>query len=192
MSLEGLDETGFLDSDTALDSERFPRSVIVLGGGAIALEFAHFYNALGIEVTVLQRSNQVIKEADPDIAEALVAAFRKRGIRVICGTKLTRVERTATGKSVWYERNGKEQVAEAEEIFYALGRKPAIEGLGLEKAGVETNKKKAVIVNSGCKHRSRISLLPGTLPGFSKLCTSQFSKGRWQPGTRRNCWRVKT
>ena len=62
--------------------------MVVLGGGAIALEFAHFYNALGLEVTVLQRSNQVIKEADSDIAEALVAAFRKRGIKVICGTKI--------------------------------------------------------------------------------------------------------
>ena len=83
-----------------------------MGGGAIALEFAHFYNALGLEVTVLQRGNQVIKEADSDIAEALVAAFRKRGIKVICGTRLTRVERTATGKRVWYQWNGEEQAVE--------------------------------------------------------------------------------
>ena len=80
----------------------------------------------------------MIKEADSDIAEALVSAFRKRGIKVICGTKLKRVERTRNGKSVWYERNGEEKVAEADEIFYALGRKPAVQGLGLEKAGVET------------------------------------------------------
>jgi pyruvate/2-oxoglutarate dehydrogenase complex dihydrolipoamide dehydrogenase (E3) component len=147
MELRGLAETGFLDSETALDSDRFPRSVTVLGAGAIALEFAHFYNALGLEVTVLQRSNQVLKEADPDLAEALVTSFEKRGIRVISGTKLIRFERTASGKNVWYERNGEEQVAEADEIFYALGRKAAIQGLGLEKAGVETNKQKAVVVN---------------------------------------------
>src|SRR6202035_4053001 len=134
IDLDGLNETGFLDSDTALDCERFPRSVVILGGGAIALEFAHFYNSLGLEVTVLQRSNQVIKEADSDIAEGLVTAFRKRGIRVICGTKLKRVERTASGKVVRYECDGEEQVAEAEEVFYALGRKPALQGLGLEKA----------------------------------------------------------
>jgi pyruvate/2-oxoglutarate dehydrogenase complex dihydrolipoamide dehydrogenase (E3) component len=143
----GLHETGFLDSDTALDSDRFPRSVVILGGGAVALEFAHFYNSFGIEVTVLQRNNQVLKEVDSDIAEALVTSFRKRGIRVICGTKLTRIERTSNGKSVWYERNGEKQVAEAEAIFYALGRRPAVEGLGLEEAGVETNKKNAVMVN---------------------------------------------
>jgi pyruvate/2-oxoglutarate dehydrogenase complex dihydrolipoamide dehydrogenase (E3) component len=147
IDLDGLQETGFLNSQTALDSERFPRSVVILGGGAIALEFAHFYNALGVEVTVLQRNNQVIKDEDSDIAESLVTAFRKRGIRVICGTKLKRVERTANGKAVRYEHDGKEQVAEAEEVFYALGREPAVEGLGLEKAGVETDKRKAVVVN---------------------------------------------
>jgi pyruvate/2-oxoglutarate dehydrogenase complex dihydrolipoamide dehydrogenase (E3) component len=147
IELDGLNETGFLNSETALDSERFPRSVVILGGGAIALEFAHFYNALGLEVTVLQRSNQVIKEADADIAEGLVTAFRKRGIRVICGTKLKRVERTASGKAVRYECDGEERVVEAEEVFNALGRKPAVRGLGLEKAGVKTDNGKAVAVN---------------------------------------------
>ena len=77
IDLPGLTEVGFLHSDMALDSDHFPRSVVILGGGAIALEFAHFYNALGIEVTILQRSKQVIKEADPDVAEALVSAFRE-------------------------------------------------------------------------------------------------------------------
>jgi pyruvate/2-oxoglutarate dehydrogenase complex dihydrolipoamide dehydrogenase (E3) component len=147
VELNGLQETGALDSQKALDSDRIPRSVVLLGGGAVALEFAHFYNSLGVEVTVLQRSNQVIKDADPDIAETLVTSFRKRGIKVICGTKLMRVERTANGKSVWYEQNGETLVAEAEEIFYALGRKAAIKGLGLEKVEVETNKQGAVIVN---------------------------------------------
>jgi pyruvate/2-oxoglutarate dehydrogenase complex dihydrolipoamide dehydrogenase (E3) component len=149
-NLEGLAETGFLDSDTALDSDHYPRSLVVLGGGAIALEFAHFYNALGLEVTVLQRSPQVLaKDADRDIAEALVEAFRKRGMKVHCGTQLKRVGRTANGKSVWYEQDGEERVVEADQIFYALGRKPAVAGLGLKKAGVDTNPKNhdAVIVN---------------------------------------------
>src|SRR5260370_36259197 len=97
INLPGLSALGFLHSDTSLDREHFPRSVVILGGGAIALEFAHFYNALGIEVTILQRSKQVIKVADSDVAEALVSAFRKRGIKVICGTNLVRVDRTATG-----------------------------------------------------------------------------------------------
>ncbi len=177
IDLPGLDEAGFLDSDTALDCENFPRSVVILGGGAVALEFAHFYNAFGLEVTVLQRNQQVIKEADPDIAEALVTAFQHRGIRVICGTKLTRVERTANGKSVCYERNGKPEVVEAEEIFYALGRRPAVVGLGLEKAGVETDKSNAVIVNERLQTSQRHIFAGGDVTGLYEIVHIAVEQG---------------
>jgi len=177
IDLPGLDEAGFLDSDAALNSDRIPRSVVILGGGAIALEFAHFYNALGVEVTVLQRSNQVIKEADPDVAEALVTAFRKRGIRVICGTKLKRVERTARGKSVWYEWNGDEKFAAADEIFYALGRKPAISGLGLEKAGVKIDKQNAVAVNDRLQTSQPHIFAAGDVTGLYEIVHIAIQQG---------------
>jgi pyruvate/2-oxoglutarate dehydrogenase complex dihydrolipoamide dehydrogenase (E3) component len=182
VDLNGLNETGFLNSDTALDAERFPRSVVILGGGAVALEFAHFYNAFGLEVTVLQRSNQVIKEADSDIAEALVTAFRKRGIRVICGTRLMRVERTAGGKAVWYERDGKEHVAEAEEVFYALGRKPAVPGLGLEKAGVETDKRHAVVVNDSLQTSQPHIFAAGDVTGLYEVVHIAVQQGELAAG----------
>jgi pyruvate/2-oxoglutarate dehydrogenase complex dihydrolipoamide dehydrogenase (E3) component len=144
VEVPGLEKVGYLHSDLALDTESFPRSVTILGGGAIALEFAHFYSALGTDVTILQRSNQVIKEVDHDLAAALVNAFERRGIKIICGTKLKAAELTKTGKRMRYEKDGAEQVVDSEEIFYALGRKPAIEGLGLENAGVKTGKNGAV------------------------------------------------
>ncbi|MBV8378419.1 MAG: NAD(P)/FAD-dependent oxidoreductase [Verrucomicrobia bacterium] len=185
IDLRGLNEAGFLDSDTALDCEHFPQSVVILGGGAIALEFAHFYNALGVEVTVVQRSNQVIKEADPDIAEALVTAFRKRGVRVICGTKLLHVELTARGKSVWYEQNGQKKVAEAEEIFYALGRKPSVQGLGLEKAGVETDKHKAVVVNDNLQTSQPHIFAAGDVTGLYEIVHIAVQQGEIAAGNAR-------
>jgi len=169
IDLPGLSEVGFIQSDTALDTDQFPRSVVILGGGAIALEFAHFYNAFGIEVTVLQRSKQVIKEADPDLAEALVSAFRKRGIKVVSGTKLVRVERTATGKRVRYEADGEEQVADGDEIFCALGRKPAVQGLCLEKAVVETNKQNAVVVNDSLQTSQPHIFAAGDVTGLYEI-----------------------
>ena len=137
IELPGLQETGFLHSDVALDSEVIPRSVIILGGGAISLEFAHFYEALGTQVTILQRSSQVIKEADADVAEALVKAYRRRGIEVICGTRLAGVEKSDGQKLVKYQKDGKELAVAAEEIFYALGRKPAVSKLNLRSIGLE-------------------------------------------------------
>jgi pyruvate/2-oxoglutarate dehydrogenase complex dihydrolipoamide dehydrogenase (E3) component len=177
INLPGLSEVGFLHSDTALDTDHFPRSVVILGGGAVALEFAHFYNALGIEVTILQRSKQVIKEADSDVAEELVSAFRKRGIKVICGTKLARFERTATGKRVRYEQDGEEQVAEGEEIFYALGRKAAVEGLSLEKAGVETTKQGAVTINDSLQTSQPHIFAGGDVTGLHEVVHISAQQG---------------
>ncbi|MBV8641527.1 MAG: dihydrolipoyl dehydrogenase [Verrucomicrobia bacterium] len=185
IDLPGLSEVGFLHSDTALDTDHFPRSVVILGGGAIALEFAHFYNALGIEVTILQRSRQVIKEADPDVAEALVSAFQKRGIKVICGTKLLRVERTATGKRVRYQLEGEEQVADGEEIFSALGRKPAVQGLGLEKAGVETNKQRAVVVNDSLQTSQSHIFAAGDVTGLFEIVHMAIQQGELAAGNAR-------
>ena len=90
----------------------------------------------------------MLKEADPDVAEALVAAFEKRGIKVHCGTKLKRARRTANGKRCLVRTGtAKNGMVEAEEILYALGRRPAVAGLGLKKAGVKTTEISAVKVN---------------------------------------------
>jgi pyruvate/2-oxoglutarate dehydrogenase complex dihydrolipoamide dehydrogenase (E3) component len=177
VAIPGLDEVGFLQSDIALDAERVPRSLIILGGGAIALEFAHFYNALGTEVTIIQRSNQVIKEADRDVAEALVDAFKRRGIRIICGTKLKSAESAGIGKRIRYEKDGVEQVVEAEEIFYALGRKPAVEGLGLEKAGVSVERSGAVRVNTSMQTSQPHIFASGDVTGLYEIVHLAIQQG---------------
>jgi pyruvate/2-oxoglutarate dehydrogenase complex dihydrolipoamide dehydrogenase (E3) component len=147
IDLPGLTEVGYLDSDIALDSDRVPSSIILLGGGAVALEFAHFYNALGTKVTVLQRSAQFIKEADVDLADALTEAYRRRGMEMIRGTKLVAVEKREGRKVVRFTKDGQEHQISAEEIFYALGRRPAINGLHLDAAAVKIGENAAVSVN---------------------------------------------
>jgi pyruvate/2-oxoglutarate dehydrogenase complex dihydrolipoamide dehydrogenase (E3) component len=177
VELPGLDKVGCLHSDLALDTERFPRSVIILGGGAIALEFAHLYNALGTDVTILQRSKQIIKEADQDIATALADAFKGRGIKIICGTKLKAAELTQTGKRIRYEKDGVEQVLDAEEIFYALGRKPAVAGLGLEEAGVNTGENGAVTVNAKMQTSQPHIFASGDVTGLREIVHIAIQQG---------------
>jgi pyruvate/2-oxoglutarate dehydrogenase complex dihydrolipoamide dehydrogenase (E3) component len=173
----GLEKTGYLHSDLALDAERFPRSVTILGGGAIALEFAHFYNAFRTEVTILQRSSQVMKEVDHDLVTALVDAFVHRGIKIICGTKLKAAELTKTGKRVRYEQDGAEHVLDAEEIFYALGRKPAIEGLSLTNAGVKTDGKGAVTVNGKMQTSQPHIFASGDVTGLHEIVHIAIQQG---------------
>lgn len=134
--IPGLAETGFLDSDQFLDSEHLPASVIVLGGGAVALEAATFYAGVGSRVTVLQRSDRILKEADPEVSEALASGLRNRGIRVETGTQLHSVSRTPGGKIVRFSQGGIQTEVAAEEILCALGREAATHGLGLEHCGI--------------------------------------------------------
>lgn len=137
VEVPGLREAGCMTSDDMLDSERLPRSVIVLGGGAIALEAASYYAGLGAEVTVIQRGPQLLKEVDADVAAALKTALEHRGIRIHVSTVLVRVEKLAEGaKRVHFYQGGTEHAAEAEEIIYALGRRPNTDNLDLERAGV--------------------------------------------------------
>lgn len=137
VNVTGLKETGFVTSDDVLDSDRIPESIIVLGGGAIGLELASFYAGVGSRVTVIQRGEQVLKELDADVAEALVDALKHRGMEIFCGTELKEIKRVDGRKRVAFLHAGRELSVEAEEILYALGREPHLASLALAQAGVK-------------------------------------------------------
>lgn len=138
--LPGLAECGFWTSDTILDAETIPDSFLVLGGGAIALEMAHYLNGIGREVTVVQRSGHLLSNMDPDIADVVQGAFERRGIKVLCNSTLLRFEKTPTGKRLVLRRGDHETSLEAAELLVALGRRPALDSLGLEAASVALTK----------------------------------------------------
>lgn len=140
LNLPGLEETGYLISDDVLDLEDIPKSTIVLGGGPIALEMAHYLEALGSKVTVIQRSKNVLSSMDGDLADVVESAFRERGLEVYTGTKLTRAETKGDLKVIHFEQNGESKTVEAEQILQALGRSPATDALGLDAAAVETDR----------------------------------------------------
>ena len=133
-ALPGIDLC--LTSDDLLDLTEIPATAVVLGGGPVALEMAHYLEALGTKVTIIQRNTQLLTGSDRDVADALADAFRKRGMRVQCGTRLQRIERSSSGLTVLFELSGVEESIETEFVLNALGRRPCIGGLGLEKAGV--------------------------------------------------------
>tara|TARA_R110002096_G_scaffold434796_3_gene657883 strand:+ start:637 stop:2040 length:1404 start_codon:yes stop_codon:yes gene_type:complete len=140
LELPGLEEAGYLISDDILNLEEIPKSTIVLGGGPIALEMAHYLEAVGSKVTVVQRSNHVLSSMDDDLAEVVESAFRERGLEVYTGTKLTKAESKGDLKVIHFEHEGEVKTVEAEQILQALGRSPATASLGLEAARVETSR----------------------------------------------------
>ena len=139
--IPGLEAAGFLTSDDVLEASDLPESIVVLGGGAIALEMAHYLEAIGRNVTIIQRSPRFLKELDHDLSPVVEAAFRERGMKVYTGTKIKNVSRHEDGTKTiafLHDDGGKQTDLEvtADEIVYALGRDPASAGLGLEEAGV--------------------------------------------------------
>jgi pyruvate/2-oxoglutarate dehydrogenase complex dihydrolipoamide dehydrogenase (E3) component len=135
--LPSLNDVGFLTSDTALELTRLPRSIIVLGGGAVALEFAQFFARFGVKVTLIQRSPHVLHEMDSDAGAVIENVFRREGITVYTGTKLKDARHLGGQKELFFEHEGEAKRALAEEIFFALGRGPNVASLGLDQAGVE-------------------------------------------------------
>ncbi len=138
---------GFLTSDDVLDLAKLPESIIVLGGGAIALELAHYYEALGVKTTIIQRSPQLLKLADADIGEILQQSLEEREIAVHTGTKLESVSMKDGRKCVRFTQGGIAREAMAEEILVATGRSPNSEGLHLTNADILTNKRGSIITD---------------------------------------------
>jgi pyruvate/2-oxoglutarate dehydrogenase complex dihydrolipoamide dehydrogenase (E3) component len=136
--LPALEEVGYLTSDHALSLKKLPRSLIVLGGGAIACELAQFFARFDVSVTQIQRSAHILKEFDDDAGAVVETVFRREGINLFTGTKLLNVRRNGKRKVVEFEQNGKRLRVEADKILFALGRTPNTAGLGLENAGVKT------------------------------------------------------
>ncbi|HTU81641.1 MAG TPA: dihydrolipoyl dehydrogenase [Candidatus Acidoferrales bacterium] len=134
--LPGLQEAGYLDSDQVLELESIPASAIVLGGGYTACELGQFLARMGARTTMLIRSGHLLTETDDDVGEALTQYFAEEGIGVVIRSTLVRAGRRGDRKVVAYEAGGNRTEIEAQEIFYALGRAPNVDGLGLEKAGV--------------------------------------------------------
>jgi pyruvate/2-oxoglutarate dehydrogenase complex dihydrolipoamide dehydrogenase (E3) component len=137
-TLPALDDVGFITSDEAVALKKLPKSLIILGGGAIACEFAQFFERFGVKVTLIQRSEHILREFDADAGIVVEKVFRREGIQVFTGTKLLDATRKGKLKTVLFEQNGKRASVSAEEILFALGRVPNTASLNLQTAGVKT------------------------------------------------------
>ncbi len=135
--LPQLNDIGCLNSDTALKLNALPKSLIVLGGGAVAVEFAQFFARFGVKVTLIQRSPHLLHEMDSDTTGVIEEVFRREGIRVYTGTKLLDARRDGAQKEVTFEHEGKTRRVRAGEVLFALGRIPNIASLGLDNTGVQ-------------------------------------------------------
>ncbi len=133
-----------ISSNEALDLEELPDSIIIVGAGYIAVEFAGIFNSLGVDVTLVLRADTVLRGFDEDIRLCLAAEMAKRGITLKTESVVRGIEKRDGGYSM---RLAGGDMLEAGLVMYATGRSPNTAGLGLEEAGVELNAKGAVVVD---------------------------------------------
>jgi glutathione reductase (NADPH) len=132
-----------ISSNEAFHLESFPKRVIVVGGGYIAVEFAGIFNGLGAEVTQLYRSTQILRGFDDDVRNFLAAEIQKKGIQLRTNANPAKIEKTDNGLKVTLEDG---DVLEADAIMYATGRAPNTKDIGLEEVGVTLKENGAVKV----------------------------------------------
>jgi mercuric reductase len=150
-SLEGLDGVPFLTSDLLTSQEDVelkeqPESLTIVGGGYIALELGQFFSRLGTRVTIIEPSEQVLPNYEPEIGETLNQILAEEGITILTGTSADAVHRGSDGISVEVVGNTR-RILRSSHLLVATGRVPNTEELGLDVAGVRTDKQGAVIVD---------------------------------------------
>ncbi|HEX5775903.1 MAG TPA: glutathione-disulfide reductase, partial [Caulobacteraceae bacterium] len=137
-----------ITSDEAFHLESLPKSILIVGGGYIAVEFAGIFNGLGSEVTLLYRGPNILRGFDEDVRVHLAQEMEKRGIKIVLGCEHDRIEKTDAGL-VSHFSNGIDVTTE--QVMFATGREPHVRDLGLEAAGVELNDRGAVRVDEFSK-----------------------------------------
>ncbi|MDT7533035.1 FAD-dependent oxidoreductase [Sphingobium sp. SA2] len=145
--IPGLKEAGYLDSTDALDLPVLPKTLIVIGGGAIGLELAQLFNRFGVKVTVLEGAARIVPQEEPEIGDALCGYLNDEKMEVLCGVKIERVHRDESGYRIDLVVHGAKRTIESEQLLVATGRRPNTEDLGLERAGVKLDERGGIIID---------------------------------------------
>lgn len=145
--IPGLDKIEYLTSTSALDLKRVPESLVIIGSGYIALELGQLFRHLGSRVTLMQRSQRILKEYDPEIGDAVYEVMAEQGIEFITDTRFERVEDSAAGRRVHVEVDGQKRVVEGEQLLVATGRTPNTAALQLDRAGVKLGQRGEIVID---------------------------------------------
>jgi pyruvate/2-oxoglutarate dehydrogenase complex dihydrolipoamide dehydrogenase (E3) component len=166
-NIEGLRAAGYLTHESALELERQPRRLIILGAGPIGLEFAQIFNRLGSEVTVVELADRILPREDTEAAATLREILETEGIRFLLDGRAVAARRDAAGRRLLVRRSdGSETEVAGDEILVATGMRPNTASLGLENAGIEINASGAVRVDAKLRTTARGVWAAGDVTGI--------------------------
>lgn len=167
--VQGLDGIDYWTHRNALECKELPASLIIVGGGVIGMEFAAFYNSLGVKVTVIEMMGEILGAMDNELSALLRAEYAKRGIDFMLETKVTAVANRNGLVCVSCERGDEKIDVEAEKLMMSVGRRPVVNGYGLENLSLETNERRCIKVDETMKSSVDGVYVCGDLNGVSLL-----------------------
>lgn len=170
-----FDDVHTFDSDTFLQMERIPKSLAVIGGGVIGCEYASIFVALGVDVTLVDGRDQLLPFLDKEISERLRDRFLSLGMHLWFNERPVKVENMAGGARL-FMKSGK--TLETESVLFAAGRRAAVDGLQLEKAGLAINEKGYVAVDENYRTVAPHIYAAGDVIGFPALASTSMEQGR--------------
>lgn len=145
--VDGLADSGFLTSTTAMELDHVPESLLVLGGGYVGLEQAQLFARLGTKVTILVRGERLARAEEPEIGQVIAGVFADEGITVVTGAQLRRVHRADGVVTATAVVAGAERTFPAEQVLVAMGRRPVTAGLNLAAVGVKVGERAQIVVD---------------------------------------------
>lgn len=172
--IPGLAEAGdiILTNREILDLKEQPKTLVVIGGGVIGMEFASFYNSLGTKVTVIEMLPEILGQNDFEISAMLRENYAKRGIAFNLNAKVVKVD----GNNVHFEKDGQTHIVEGEKILVSVGRRPITKGFGLENLNVELFKG-GIKVDEKMRTNIPNVYAAGDVTGFSLLAHTASREG---------------
>ena len=168
-SVKGIEDISYWTHKDALDNKVLPDSLVVVGGGVIGMEFASFFNSLGVKVTVIEMMNEILGGIDSEIASLLRVDYAKRGVKFLTGTKVVRFDGEESNVEVHYENADGEGFVSGEKVLMSVGRRPQTEGYGLENLGLELTERGRIKVDSHLETSVKGVYVCGDLNGVSLL-----------------------
>ncbi len=140
--IEGVQETGFITNEEVFQLQELPKRLIILGAGAIGMELGQSFVRFGSKVTIVEMAARILMKEDEEVSALIEKLLKEEGLEILIKTKAVKIHKSENGaKVVTVEADGKTFEIEADEILVAVGRQPNTDGLDLEKAGVEFDKK---------------------------------------------------
>lgn len=140
-----FDGKKIISSKEAMTLKKQPKSMVIIGAGAIGVEFAYFYNTFGTEVTIVEMMPRIVPNEDEEVSKELAKSFKKKGINVMTGAKVESLKKTRGGINVTVSTDDGEETLKADKALMAIGVQGNIENIGLEDLSVETEKGRIVV-----------------------------------------------